>query len=96
MSIKSEDEESEKPDVVYVKKALKTQQAILFKLSDGTIQSNFIATSNILLITSEDLVLISKDKDVVRERKDNYLDSKNVDLVKSYRIVMEIMNRSKS
>ena len=80
--------------MVYVRKALKTQQAILFKLSDGSIQSNFFNNSNVLLITQDDLVLINKEKETVRERKDNYLECKNVELVKSYRIVMEIMNRS--
>jgi hypothetical protein len=56
---------------------LKTQQAVLFKLSNGTMQANFVSES-ILLITNDELVLIPKGKDVVREKKDNYLDSKNL------------------
>lgn len=50
-------------------------------------QANFVSES-ILLITNDELVLIPKGKDTVREKKDNYLESKNLELVKSYRIVM--------
>ena len=100
MNVKTDQEETgdlpSTKDIVYVKRVFKTSQAVVFVLSNGTNQITFPENENILLVVGEDLVLLPKGSydALIREKRENYCESKKIDIVKGYRILMEILNKA--
>ena len=76
-SIKSEAEEQgdlpANKDIIYVKRVLKTNQAIVFVLSSGINQLTFTDRDDILLVSGEDLLLLPKGSydSIVKEKREN-------------------------